>query len=56
VAHIIRDEHRLDDADTLERAAAILRSRSRKPGGILLAAFCKVLNGEARKLRAEAGR
>ena len=41
------------DAAVLDRAAVILRERSRKPGSILLGAICRVLTGEAERIRAE---
>ncbi len=41
----------LDDAETLERAAAILRARSTRPRSFALAVICKVLLRAAAKAR-----
>jgi len=37
----------VNDADVLRRAAEILRERSTKPDGLLLRAFCKLLEEQA---------
>jgi hypothetical protein len=41
------------DAVTLERAAEILRARTKNPRGLWLNAFCKALVNIAAKIRAE---
>jgi hypothetical protein len=41
------------DADSLRRAAAILRRRSRKPDGLWMRVLVRVLTDEAEKIEAE---
>ena len=53
----MRRKVKLDDAAALDRAATVLRYRTkRRRRSVFLRAFCTVMRNEARKIREEAGR
>lgn len=45
----------LDDADTLDRAVAVIRLRSRQPRSVTVRALCIALKAMADRLRTQAG-
>ena len=50
----MRRKVKLDDAAALDRAATVLRYRTRRRRSVFLRAFCTVMRNEARRLREEA--
>ena len=50
----MRRKVKLDDAAALDRAATVLKFRTKRRRSLLLAALCNVMRTEARRLREEA--